>query len=60
MFKTRTPKTILLSLLAFAAGASAFFQLKRSANVKAKKRKHDLLVDEMSDQSFPASDAPAY
>ena len=63
------PKTMIFSLVALAGGVFLYRKVKSSsagqmahdAVLRAtKKQTDDALVDAMSEQSFPASDAPAY
>jgi hypothetical protein len=55
-------KATVLSLLAVTAGVFAWRKMRGSGVVPPtpKKQADDALVDFMSEQSFPASDAPAY
>ena len=53
-------KSLFFALMALFGGVFLFNMMKRSANAHTKKQTDDALVDAMSQQSFPASDAPAY
>jgi hypothetical protein len=56
-------KAMVLSLLALTGGVFGVFLYRKvhAAVLQAnKKQTDDALVDAMSEQSFPASDAPAY
>jgi hypothetical protein len=52
----QTPKTMILSLLAVAGGVFLFQRIKCARQAGRKEAR----LDDMLDQSFPASDAPAY
>ena len=52
----QTPKTMILSLLAVAGGMFLFQKIKCARQVE----REEARLDEMLEQSFPASDAPAY
>ncbi len=52
----RTPKTMILSLLAVAGGVFLFQRIKCSR----RDDRNDARLDEMLEHNFPASDAPAY
>jgi hypothetical protein len=54
--KKQTPMTVILSLLAMAGGVFLFQRIKCTRRVE----QDDAKLDDMLDQSFPASDAPAY
>lgn len=58
----RESRITIISLMAIAGGVWLYRKLKASADslAEAKRRADDVLVDAMSEQSFPASDAPAY
>jgi hypothetical protein len=53
----QTPRTVIFSLLAVAGGVFLFSRIRC---VRPVERDHDARLDEMLEQSFPASDAPAY
>jgi hypothetical protein len=52
----QSPKTLILSLLAVAGGVFLFQRIKCAARIE----RDSARLDEMLEQSFPASDAPAY
>lgn len=52
----QTPKTMILSLLAVAGGVFLFQRIKCAQRVE----RDEARLDDMLDQSFPASDALAY
>ena len=53
----QTPRTVILSLLAVAGGVFLFRRIKCAGRAEPA---DDARLDEMVEQSFPASDAPAY
>jgi hypothetical protein len=53
----QTPRTVILSLLALVGGVFLFRRIKWAGR---NERDDDARLDEMVEQSFPASDAPAY
>jgi hypothetical protein len=54
----REPKVMILSLALLTCGVYLFSKMRTLA--QASDSRKDALVDAMSEQSFPASDAPAY
>jgi len=54
--KKQTPQTVILSVLAMAGGVFLFQRIKCTREAE----RADARLDEMLEQSFPASDAPAY
>jgi hypothetical protein len=52
----QTPRTLILSLLAVVGGVVLFRRIKCAGRAE---RDDDTRLDEMVEQSFPASDAPA-
>jgi hypothetical protein len=53
----QAPKTLIISLCAVVGGVYLFRKLMCARRVE---RDDEARLDEMLDQSFPASDAPAY
>jgi hypothetical protein len=53
----RTPKALIISMLALAGGVFLFQRIKCARQAD---REDDARLDDMVEQSFPASDAPAY
>jgi hypothetical protein len=53
-------KLVILTAAALAGGIFLAFRLKISLRRTSQKKADDILIDSMSEQSFPASDAPAY
>jgi len=53
----QAPKTLIFSLLAVVGGVFLFRRIKCAPRAEPD---HDARLDEMLEQSFPASDAPAY
>jgi len=53
----QTPKTLILSLLAVIGGVFLFQRIRCARRAGSEP---DATLDAMVEQSFPASDAPAY
>jgi hypothetical protein len=52
--------SLFFALMALAGGVFLFNIVKKTTDAQTKKQTDDAIVDAMSQQSFPASEAPAY